>query len=650
MKKLILIFLALKFVAAHSTFGGTLDADEDSPTQVSDSLQEEMVSDSSQKISKEESIEGDEFKKEILEYFSNGDEISFQDIDDSFVGDLGDILKTRSLLNVIKVGPPGQLEAVSWGAGPGLRVFIDGILYEQQSLQIPQKGILDLNSIPVENIERIEILPSGAADLWGKGSALGGINIITKDYKGAEPYSRVTADRGPEGYRRTQVELGRGVTSRGKVYVAAGLKESNGYLTNSDYDATTFSGKTTLRLKKNLNLRFFAYRYKTKMGLPLFPDANVKDLRKKEDDWGITGSLFFRQNRNSLLSLDLSYNKGEQELKSTSSGFETKKITRLFSLRAIQTIRWPKSHNLKLEAYADRKKHERTDYRRIAYSDYFCLTDVVNLNKKMNFLVFSKIEKEDEFRAGFSASAGASYRITPDINLFSTAGRLVSCPSYMDLHWTPLSLTLGDTVANYMEEGNCCLKSQKSTILDFGADLRKENCKISCFVFRSRIDDFFYWSNVDTSVVYGYWKPINTEADIWGVNLNSVLHFLNHFRSSISYCFKESRDVSKELYLPYSPKHSFFAYFQYENEFLKREIGLKLRLETNILSERFLDEYEEDKEPGVAVINGKLTIRLLDFHFYYVAENITDRVYRLTQHFSMPQRSWWWGFYWEFFD
>jgi outer membrane cobalamin receptor len=650
LKKLVFTVLLLEFFVGHSTFGGELGADQEEHAQMSDSLQEEMVSDTAQKISEEKFIDEQEFKREVLKDFSNQDEISFQDIDDSFVRDLGDILKTRSLLNVIRVGPPGQLEAVSWGAGPGLRVFIDGILYQQQSLQIPQKGILDLNSIPVENIERIEILPSGAANLWGKGSALGGVNIITKDYKGVEPYSRVTADRGPEGYRRTQVELGRGVTSRGKVYLTAGLKESNGYLTNSDYDATTFSGKAALRLKSDLNLRFIAYGYKTKMGLPLFPDASVKDLRKKEDDWGITGSLFSRQNRNSLLSLDLSYNKGGQEVKSGSSGFERKKITRLFSLRAIQTIRWPKSHNLKLEAYADRKKHETTDYRRIGYTDYFSLTDIINLNKKMNFLVFSKIEKEDEFRAGFSASAGASYRIAPDINLFSTAGRLVSYPSYMDLHWTPLSLPLGDTIANYMEEGNCCLKSQKSTILDFGADLRKENCKISCFVFRSRIDDFFYWSNADTSVAYGYWKAVNTKADIWGVSLNSALYFLNHFRSSVSYCFKESEDVNTKLYLPYSPKHSLFAYLQYENEFLKREIGLKLRLETDILSERFLDEYEKDKEPGVVVVNGKLTIRLLDFHFYYVAENITDRVYRLTQHFSMPRRSWRWGFYWEFFD
>jgi outer membrane cobalamin receptor len=650
LKKLVLIFSVLEFLAGYSALGGTLGADRDSLAQVPDSLQEGVVPDSSQKISKEKSIEDDEFKREILEHFSNRDEISFQDIDDSFVRNLGDILKMRSLLNVIKIGPPGQLEAVTWGASPGLRVSIDGILYGQQGLHIPQKGILDLNSIPVENIERIEILPSGTANLWGRGSGFEGINIITKDYRGGEPYSRVTVNRGPARYQGTQVELGRGVTSRGKIYVTAGLKESNGYLTNSDWDATALSGKTTLRLRKDLNMRLSAYRFRTKMGLPLFPDAGIKDARKKEDDWGITSSLFYRQDGNFPFRLDFSYNKGEQETKNSAYGFETKKITKLLGLRALQTIRWSRRHHLKLEAYADREKYEASGYRCTGYTEYFSFTDVIDLNEEVNFLAFSKVENEADFKANLSGSAGISYMMTPDMHIFSTIGGFAAYPSSMELHWETFSLNLSDTIADYREEGNPGLKSQKSTILDFGADLKKDNYKMSCLVFKNRIDDLFYWSNIDTSIVYGHWKPINTRADIWGVSLNSVFYFLNHFSSSVSYCFKESKDMDKRLYLPYSPKHSLFAYLQYENEFLKREIGLKLRLETNALSDRFLDEYEKDKESAVAVLNAKVTIRFLDLHLYYVAENITDRVYRLTGCHPMPERSWWWGFYWEFFD
>ena len=650
MKKFIFIFLLLEFFVGHSASGEKPDLHQEYSEQTSDSLQKGVVSDTGQKIPEKKFIEEDKFKNEVWNYFSNQDKILFEDIDDSFVKDLGDILRMRSLLNIVEVGPGGQLETGSWGGNRDFRIFVDGILYEQRSLDLPQKGVLDLNSIPVENIEKIEIFPSGVANLGGRGSGLGGVNIITKDYKGSEPYSRVMADRGPYGYHRTQVELGRGVTSRGKIYLTGGFKKSDGYLINSDYDGTSFSEKTTLNLKKNLNLRVSAYQYETKMGLPLFPSANIKDIRKKENNWGIASNLLFEQNQNSLLRLEFCYDKQEQKLKSTFFGFGIEKVNRLFSLKATQTLKPGKRHNLKIEAYADREKFEASNFDHIAYGTYLSFSDLVNINEKMNFLLFSKIERENEFKLNFSGLGGISYQIAPDINLFSTFGKFVNYPQTMDLYWKPLSLNLNDTMANYMEEGNLDLKKEKATIFDFGAGWRKEIFGVSCLLFKNRVNDFVYWNNIDTSIAYGYFKPINTKADIWGMNLNLSLHLFKRFKSSISYCFKESKDSNKKLFFPQSPKHSFFGYLQYENEFLKKEIGLKFRLETNILSKRFLDEYEKDKEPEVAIFNGKISIRFLDFHFYYAVENITNRVYRLTQDYPMPERSFFWGFYWEFFD
>jgi outer membrane cobalamin receptor len=659
LKKLVFIFLLLESFVGYSAFGANHsvhpsgekpDLRQEYSEKTSDSLQKGVVSDTGEKIPEKKFIEEDKFKNEVWNRFSNQDEISFDDIDDSFVKDLGDILRMRSLLNIVNVGPPGQLETGSWGGNRDFRIFMDGILYEQQSLNLPQRRVLDLNSIPVENIEKIEIFPSGVANLWGRGAGLEGINIITKDYKGSEPYSKVMADRGPYGYHRTQVELGRGVTSRGKIYLTGGFKKSDGYLTNSDYDGMSFSEKTTLSLKKNLNLRISAYQYETKMGLPLFPSANIKDTRRTENNWGIASSLLFEQNQNSLLRLEFCYDKQKQELKSTSLGFGIKKVNGFFSLRATQTLKVGERHNLKIEAYGDRKRFEASNFDHIAYGTYLSFSDLVNINEKINFLLFSKIEREDEFKLNFSGLGGISYQIAPEINLFSTLGRFVNYPQTMDLYWKPLSLNLNDTMVNYMEEGNPDLKSEKSTMFDLGAGWRKENFGVNCLLFRNRVNDFIYWNNIDTSIAYGYFKPINTKADIWGMNLNLCLLFFKHLKSSISYCFKENKDSNKKLLFPQSPKHSLFGYLQYENEFLKKEIGLKLRLETNILSERFLDEYEKYKEPEVAIFNGKITIRFLDFHFYYVVENITDRVYRLTQDYFMPERSYFWGFYWEFFD
>jgi outer membrane cobalamin receptor len=234
--------------------------------------------------------------------------------------------------------------------------------------------------------------------------------------------------------------------------------------------------------------------------------------------------------------------------------------------------------------------------------------------------------------------------------MFSTLGRFVGYPTLMDRYWLPFSLSFKDTITDYMEEGNESLRSQRSFIADFGASVEKKNYKISGYVFKCDIDDFIFWSNVDTTVYYGHYKPVNGKAKIWGTNFNFNLKLFDHLRSYISYSFKRGKDSNRDTRLPYSSDHSLFGYIQFEDEFLKREIGLKLRLETNIISERFMDEYEQDKESSVAILNGKITVRFLDFHFQYVVRNITDQVYRLTGDYLMPERSFWWGFYWEFFD
>jgi len=220
----------------------------------------------------------------------------------------------------------------------------------------------------------------------------------------------------------------------------------------------------------------------------------------------------------------------------------------------------------------------------------------------------------------------------------------------MDRFWLFNSLIFKDTIADYMEEGNGDLRSQQSMVWDFGGNTGKENYKLGAYVFYSRIDDFIFWSNNDTTLYFGQFLPVNSKAKMWGANINGNLKFLNHVRSYVSYSFIEGKNSIRKTRLPYSPEHSLFGYIEFENEFLKREISFRLRLETKVLSERFMDEYEKDKESGVAILNGKITVRFLDFHFYYMARNITSRIYRLSGNYHMPERTYWWGFYWEFFD
>jgi len=646
-----LLFLFLILFPFSSAFSQPQDSFYSTDIDSSDSLTKKSVSDTLPVPPVRTFIQDDQFREEILRSFSLGDEITSEEIDNSIAENVGDLLQMQSLINVVKIGPWGQPEyAYPAGDGRGLNVFMDGNLFSPQNLNIPQKGELDLNSILLSNVSKVEFLPVGLANLWGKGSGWMGINIVTKDFDGDQPYSRVMTDRGPYGFYRTQVELGRGLTNRGKFYLTGEFNKSDGYLLNSDYDGFSFSGKTTFNLTKNMDLRFSTYQYQTKMGWLLFPSVNYQDTRNKVNNWGAVTSIFLQEKKNSILNLSFRYDKQNQEINSGSYNFEKKKIEETLALTATQTFPIKDRHQIEVESYGERKSFESLRIKRAIHDAYLSLADVLTLSSKLKLLLFSKAEKEESRDVGFSASGGAAYQISTDVNLFSTVGRFESNPTLMDRLWLLNSLSLKDTIADYLEEGNGGLLSQKSKVWDFGGSFGKENYKLSAYVFYSRIDDFIFWSNIDDTLYFGHFQPVNGKAKMWGANVNGNLKFLNHVRSFVSYSFKEGKDSIRKTQLPYSPKHSLFGYVEFENEFLKREIGFRLRLETNVLSERFMDEYEKDKESGVAILNGKITIRFLDFHFYYTVRNITDRVYRLSGNYQMPERTYWWGFYWEFND
>ncbi|UCB52678.1 MAG: TonB-dependent receptor [Candidatus Zixiibacteriota bacterium] len=646
-----LSLIPLVFLLCSAAFPHSQNSLETSDSDSLGLATEVEASDSVSMIDSEGITEEGRFSEEIASRFSLGNVITSEDIENSAAERVGGLLEMRSLVDVVGGGSWWQPEMASFGGNiRGINIFIDGNAYKQQDLYFPQQGYLDLNSLCLSNISRMELLPLGLTGLRGGGLGALGIDFVTRDFDGIEPHSEAATSRGPDGTYRTRVELGRRITSRAKFDLTAELRKSEGRLVNSDYDGLFLGGKTTINVDRRMHLRVTGYQYRTRMGLPLFPDADSRDARKKVDNRGAAGSLIMQREESSSLTVSLRYDRQNQEVKSAGYGFENKKIEDTFGLTATHTRRFGGRHHVKIEGQAERKSLESLTAKNAAHGGRLSITDLIEMRSTTTLLLGSSLYKEEGLDAGISACAGVSHRVAEDIKVFATLGRSVGYPTLMDRSWPRFSAAFNDTVADYMEQGNSELRAQESVTADIGTDLRGGNFQVSAYLFASRISDFIFWSNIDTSVYFGHFQPVNSEARIWGANLDLRLEFFDHVSSYVSYCFKKSKDSDRKARLPFSPEHSLFTYLQLEDEFLKKEIGVKLRFETNISSERFMDEYEQDKERGVAILNGKTTIRFLDFHFYYIVRNITDEVYRSMGDYHMPGRSFWWGFWWEFFD
>jgi outer membrane cobalamin receptor len=613
------------------------------------SVQEQMP-DTLSMLDTTKSPEANVLRREVFERFALGNEISSTDLDDAIAESVGELLNMWSLMDVAAVGSIWQLETASVGGyARGLDILVDGIPFQEQDIDFPQRGYLDLSTVLLSDISGMELLPAGVASMWGGSRGILTLKIDTKDFHGDRPYSRATADRGPHGSYRTQAELGRRVTSRGRLYFTVELKKSDGYQINSDYDAVSLWGKTNFELTTNISLKLAAHQYQTKMGIPFFPDASYRDARKKLNNWGINSTVLIKESPRANLNLCLAYEKQNQEIKSNAYGFEVKGIDKRMALAATQTFERERSQ-VEIEGRLRRESLTTTSTKDAVHSGHVSVADLYQLRPDVSVLLSTKLAAEEGLNAGISALSGISYAASEYLSLFSTLGTFDGYPTPMDRYWPLSRFAFRDTSTDYLEEGNGSLKSQRSLTVDLGMKLGKGNAQISAYAFGSKIHDLILWSNTDTAMYYGYSKPINTRASIWGANADLKVKLWDHLISYLSYSYKRGEDSSRNLRLPRSPEHCLFSYVQFETEFLQPEMGLKLRLEGRALSERFMDEYEQDPESAVGILNAKIMIRFLDFHFHYTIRNITDREYRLMDSSYMPERTQWWGFYWEFYD
>ncbi|HVO37551.1 MAG TPA: TonB-dependent receptor [Spirochaetia bacterium] len=103
--------------------------------------------------------------------------ISRKDIQESGADDLSGVLAAQSGVVINNYGPQGQLKTTSirGSTSSQVLVLVDGI-----RLNSSFDGWVDLSRLPLDNVDRIEVVRGGASSLWGTGAVGGVINIITK--------------------------------------------------------------------------------------------------------------------------------------------------------------------------------------------------------------------------------------------------------------------------------------------------------------------------------------------------------------------------------------------------------------------------------------------------------------------------------------
>lgn len=209
-----------------------------------------------------ESING--FEENLQNTPKNIQVITQNEIEEKNYKDVYEILENSPLITIKNdaIGQSIEMRGSGLNSKGTVQVMVDGMSLNPIDIN---HGVLPLNSIPVSNIEKIEVLPGGNGVLFGDGANGGVINIVTKDSV-EKNESYIGARYGSNNEKIFKAGTATKVNDRVSFlvnYQAENSKTNRDDETNKNYniDAT---GLIKIDEKSNLSIRYAHYEKEAK--------------------------------------------------------------------------------------------------------------------------------------------------------------------------------------------------------------------------------------------------------------------------------------------------------------------------------------------------------------------------------------------------
>jgi len=188
--------------------------------------------------------------------------ITAQDIHNKGYNTIEEILKRTPGINFVNNGF-GYIVDVRGqgvqGAAKNVKVLVDG---SPLNILDMSHAILPLNSVSVEDIEKIEIINGGGTVLYGGGTAGGVINVITKKTQEEPVKNKVYYQN--SSFDTNKLGFGTSIKFADNFLLDLGYENinGNGYRRGDKRDGENLRGGFTYNISDNQTLRFKAARYK----------------------------------------------------------------------------------------------------------------------------------------------------------------------------------------------------------------------------------------------------------------------------------------------------------------------------------------------------------------------------------------------------
>jgi len=562
-------------------------------------------------------------------------------------------------------GVTATVDMAGFGGQAALNVLV--LIDGRRANDVDLSGV-DWNQIPLDQVERIEVIRGGsAAVLYGDNASSGVINIITKKGSG-KPKVNLEAQYGSYDMNAQKLSLGGEIDNKFSYWFNAGRQATHGYRNNTFNKATDFASKLAYDLSDTLTVHFNSGFHSSAYGMPgALWQANLdhegrrfarygKDHANNKDFYFILGSDAELLSLGAL-AIDFTYRQKETDSFFLTSGNPTQK-------NAIETFGVMPKYTLGNSIFDhENKLVAGLDYYRVFYhsNTYAISNDAlqaitrVNKNSVAGYLQdeFSLLEKlvlvggyryevaryvfsyhdndtttwghpypdqDKKTRPKIKAfNTGFVYTYQDDSSAFFNVGKSFRFPEVDEFNYND---------ASWQQQLDTGLKAQSA--LNYQLGLRhkfSDRLKSSFSLFRMKIDNELYYNSTGGPLLAG--KNENYDKTIHEGLEFSLDNKLNDWIASFSNytftrAFFEGGGYNKNE-IPMVPRHKASLGLRF---LLSRNITLNLT--GNYVGKRyFLNDEANDQSRlnGYLVADTNLSWRYKDATVTFCVNNLFNKKY-----------------------
>ena len=564
----------------------------------------------------------------FMQYYRNSS-VNISVVDEEEIGNSGAIEVSQLIENlpsvkVVNYGFFGSTKSVHMRGASNSQIIT---LVNGRPINTPRDGVADHNQIPLNNIERIEVVKGPASSIYGANAIGGVINIITKSGK-EKMFTELDMKSGSHFTGTLDFAHGWKIGDW-DYFISSSYIESDGHRNNSDYQQHNHFLKLGYDVNEDNRITLETGYAASELGTP--HKITNEDLDDREEQWKDYLDLTWEGScwEGSKVLLKVYQNLDRLEFINSLSPVHDKDThqTKVYGADLQLSQMWFDIFRTSIGISGQENKlnssttsKHKYNFKAVYAETEFDLFDDLVLKGGV------RLDDYSNFGNKTSPSASFSWWLLDKIKTHGLIAKSFRTPTFNDLYFPRQDW-------GYIVEGNPNLKPERATSKEIGIGMFLFGAiETDVTYFHNKFEDLIHWSQ-DSA---GDWSPSNVNRALTkGVETSLNYQFNKDLKLNFNYTRLSATDTTTNKWLEYRPRHQYKGALNY-----KFNDKLNCYLSGRYLTKRYTNEPNSAFLKGYFTANTNISYKVTKFaDLTLTVNNIFDRDYQEEEGYPMPGTS-----------